>query len=1070
MTDYVKSTNFTAKDTLPQGDANKVIRGSEFDTEFNAIQVAVATKADLVSPTFSGTATFADVVVTGNADLTSSSVTVNIDGGTIDNTVIGATTPAAGTFTAVAGTTGTFSGAVTGSNLNVSNWDTAYGWGDHGTQGYLTNVAFTDIDAGAVTLSSETFADVDNQIPTNAAVIDYVSGTIPLISEVNDLSAVVTWDTVPDEYISASSVTQHIILEKATQTKTYTNGETSTITLSEAISSGAPVVAVTKEIPQTGATNNNWDVDSTVENYTRYNSAPATTLSFPTSATAVLGSGSFASADVGKTIEANGGTFVLTATDGSVSQVTAPTSYNQVASGSWGMFAIRYNTTDGDLELTSLITPYSLSAATYDSVSLSLAFTQMTGTSFNNDGTKLFAVSRGGSQVYEYSLSTAYDIATATYVRAFAFNLQQTNGRGLLFNPDGTKMYISGSSSSTVSQYTLTTGFDLSTASYANKQLSIASQDSLASGMAFNSDGTVLFVVGSTNDRVNKYTLSTAYDVSTGSFSSYYDAQAKDSQTTDIAFTPDGTTMFLSGYTNDKIYKYSLTGAFDISSPTFISDFAVGSEETQPMSVMFNSDGSKMYVTGEQNNKVFQYTSQSVLKPSGYNAAHTTLSTDSTFWTDINSMTADEAAGDGAVYYCVSTDDRTTWKIAKGTDGERSIVRNNSGTWQYNSNGTYGSETWANATTNAELPALQEAMEGAANLTGTFDVSTVVYSQNLSVASQDTVPEGIAFNTDGTKMFIVGSTGDDVNEYALSTGFDVSTASFTDSFSVASQDTVPQGIDFNTNGTKMFIVGSTGDDVNEYTLTTGFDVSTASYSQNFSVVAQDNRPYGIAFNADGTKMFVVGNTAAKVMEYTLSTGFDVSTASFVDSFSVSSQDSQPQGLAFNTDGTKMFVAGNNTNKIYEYALTTGFDVSSSSFTQSISIPEDTVSGGVSGVLGGLAFNTDGTKMFVVGSTKDAVYEYNVGTTSYTNQMNKTQLDAVPDANQFTLGNDLDLAIIFNMSSGSTAPSSDGVSINYDANTVNQGAVLGTDYNFDFPATDKVRITSLGDYNLKVRII
>jgi hypothetical protein len=47
---------------------------------------------------------------------------------------------------------------------------------------------------------------------------------------------------------------------------------------------------------------------------------------------------------------------------------------------------------------------------------------------------------------------------------------------------------------------------------------------------------------------------------------------------------------------------------------------------------------------------------------------------------------------------------------------------------------------------------------------------------------------------------------------------------------------------FNNDGTKMFIVGDTGDDVNEYTLSTGFDVSTASYSQNFSISAQETSP------------------------------------------------------------------------------------------------------------------------------------------------------------------------------------------------------------------------------------
>ena len=58
-------------------------------------------------------------------------------------------------------------------------------------------------------MSSETFSDVDNQIPTNAAVIDYVAATIPSIAEVNDLSAVVTWADVPDANITQSSVTQH---------------------------------------------------------------------------------------------------------------------------------------------------------------------------------------------------------------------------------------------------------------------------------------------------------------------------------------------------------------------------------------------------------------------------------------------------------------------------------------------------------------------------------------------------------------------------------------------------------------------------------------------------------------------------------------------------------------------------------------------------------------------------------------------------------------------------------------------------------------------------------------------
>jgi hypothetical protein len=55
MTDYVKTTNFTAKDSLPSGNAGKIIKGADFDTEFAAIATAVATKANSNSPTFIGT-------------------------------------------------------------------------------------------------------------------------------------------------------------------------------------------------------------------------------------------------------------------------------------------------------------------------------------------------------------------------------------------------------------------------------------------------------------------------------------------------------------------------------------------------------------------------------------------------------------------------------------------------------------------------------------------------------------------------------------------------------------------------------------------------------------------------------------------------------------------------------------------------------------------------------------------------------------------------------------------------------------------------------------------------------
>ena len=57
MSNYTKLTDFAAKDTLPSGNAGKLVKGTEIDDEFNAISTAVASKANSASPTFTGTVT-----------------------------------------------------------------------------------------------------------------------------------------------------------------------------------------------------------------------------------------------------------------------------------------------------------------------------------------------------------------------------------------------------------------------------------------------------------------------------------------------------------------------------------------------------------------------------------------------------------------------------------------------------------------------------------------------------------------------------------------------------------------------------------------------------------------------------------------------------------------------------------------------------------------------------------------------------------------------------------------------------------------------------------------------------
>ena len=76
MSNYTKTTDFEAKDSLPSGDAGKIIKGTEFEVEFDNIATAMATKADLAGPTFTGTVTIAALTFNGTLS------TGTIDGGT----------------------------------------------------------------------------------------------------------------------------------------------------------------------------------------------------------------------------------------------------------------------------------------------------------------------------------------------------------------------------------------------------------------------------------------------------------------------------------------------------------------------------------------------------------------------------------------------------------------------------------------------------------------------------------------------------------------------------------------------------------------------------------------------------------------------------------------------------------------------------------------------------------------------------------------------------------------------------------------------------------------------------
>ena len=259
-----------------------------------------------------------------------------------------------------------------------------------------------------------------------------------------------------------------------------------------------------------------------------------------------------------------------------------------------------------------------------------------------------------------------------------------------------------------------------------------------------------------------------------------------------------------------------------------------------------------------------------------------------------------------------------------------------------------------------------------------YTVGTASYtSKSFDAQTQVSNAVGLQFNSDGTKMYVLDGVDSGLHQYSLSTGFDVSTASY-DSvlFDLSSQEAgTLEAFNFKPDGTRMYAIGRGNDKVFQYDLSTAFDISTASYVSSSSTLTQEAAPQGLAFNSDGTKAFTVGTSTDTVYEYDLSTAYDATTMSYSgSSFSVNSQDGTPRDLVFNSSGTKMFIMGDQYNNVRQYSLSTAFDISTASY--------DSVTFGVGGqeTAGkGIAWNNDGTAFYVIGSSDDTAYQYSAFT-------------------------------------------------------------------------------------------
>ena len=253
---------------------------------------------------------------------------------------------------------------------------------------------------------------------------------------------------------------------------------------------------------------------------------------------------------------------------------------------------------------------------------------------------------------------------------------------------------------------------------------------------------------------------------------------------------------------------------------------------------------------------------------------------------------------------------------------------------------------------------------------------TITYdSKSFDHSSQDAIAEEIRFKPDGTKFYLLTNDNDIIYQYAMSTAWDISTASYeSKNFNVQSQAGTPQGMAINADGTSFYIFDSSRV-IYQYNLTTAYDISTASYaSKSFSTTSQisSGAGWGIDFDNTGTKLYAIGSPGT-VYQYTLSSAFDISTASYASkSFDTTSQTSDSTSLAITSDGTSLYVVSSSSDQVFKYTLSTAFDLATASYS-GISLTTTSQDNFPYGV----AVKTDETKLYVTGAQNDSVYQYSL---------------------------------------------------------------------------------------------
>jgi sugar lactone lactonase YvrE len=534
--------------------------------------------------------------------------------------------------------------------------------------------------------------------------------------------------------------------------------------------------------------------------------------------------------------------------------------------------------------------------------------------------------------------------------------MEGPNPGDMFIKSDGTKIYIVDETLAKIKELYLSDAWNLKSISvtspdsekyYLNEfgNVYVSSRATNTHGLHFSTTGNSMYITCSANSKVYQYTLGTNWSVNTASYTSNLYIGNIETNPQGISFSNTGTRMYITGISAKGISEYRLSTPWDITTARHYITHTTDNEETEPKGSYISLGNNKIFVIGNAKNNVREYI---------------TTDTGLIDYQGSNVTVSGTSQGNNRFIGCLSE----LWFSNSYIDHTNTALMNK-----------------FNSSNGSLLPT---------NLMVHISPEWSYTGNSFNIRAYEEDPRGLFFKPDGRSFYTIGYVNANIAKYNLSTPWDVNTATFignTANVGICATGSVdPSDIFIKSDGTRLYIIYNRESKVKQFDMSETWNIFSISVeaggflsnSGEVNVATQESNTSGLSFSNTGVYMYVTGTATDKVHQYTLGTPWDVTTASYTQNVNVFIQttETQPTGLTFNENGTKMFVTGSTQDAVYEFNLSTPWDIISSTYVKKHSeyIRDAAMTG--------LYYDsTNGA--FIIGSTNDTVFKYNVNSEIYT---------------------------------------------------------------------------------------